>query len=96
MNKGDLIREVAGRTASSQSRTARIVNEFVSAIGRSLSDGHRVDLRRFGAFDLRRRHSRSIRNPRNGRTYHVPGKLTPIFRSSRTLVESVDEAHRRR
>jgi nucleoid DNA-binding protein len=79
MNKLELVREVAARTASSQAATARIVEEFLGAVARSLSDGRR---------------GRAIRNPRNGRVYRIPGKLAPVFRSSRLLVESVDRAVR--
>lgn len=96
MNKQDLVREVAARTAASQTATARIVEELIAAIGRSLSDGRRVHLRRFGAFDLRRRRGREIRNPRNGRVYRIPGKLAPVFRCSRSLLDSVDRASRDR
>jgi nucleoid DNA-binding protein len=94
MNKSDLIRDIAARTAAPQGVTARIVEEFLAAIARSLSDGRRVHLRRFGAFDLRRRRSRAIRNPRNGRVYRIPGKLAPVFRSSRSLTASVGEGTR--
>jgi nucleoid DNA-binding protein len=96
VNKNDLIREVAARTTVSQGTTARVVEEFLGAIRRSLSDGRRVQLRRFGAFDLRRRRSRAIRNPRNGRVYRVPGKLAPVFRWSRSLLESIGKLDRPR
>jgi len=96
MNKQDLVREVAERVSASQGQTARVVNAFLAAIGRTLSAGHRVHVRRFGSFELRRRRSRLIRNPRNGRTYHVPGKLAPVFRASRSLVARMAAEERER
>ncbi|MBM3316217.1 MAG: HU family DNA-binding protein [Candidatus Eisenbacteria bacterium] len=96
MNKQELVREVAARRSSSQAAAGRVVDEFLAAVARSLSDGRRVHLRRFGTFDLRRRRGRSIRNPRNGKVYRIPGKLAPVFRCSRTLVELVDRTLRGR
>ena len=85
MNKADLIREVAARRKAPRRMTAVIVNEMLAALGRALSDGHEVHLRRFGAFRMRSRRSRAMRNPRTGDNYRVPAKLVPVFRSSRAL-----------
>ena len=85
MNKADLIREVARRRRAPRRMTAVIVNEMIAALGRALSDGREVHLRRFGAFRMRPRRSRAMRNPRTGDSYRVPAKLVPVFRSSRAL-----------
>ncbi len=91
MNKADLIREVSARRRSPRRKTARIVNELLAALGRALSDGHEVHLRRFGAFRMRQRGSRAMHNPRTGGDYRVPAKLVPVFRSSRALRRMLAE-----
>ena len=85
MNKAELIREVSIRRRTSRRATALVVNEMLAALARALSEGHEVQLRRFGAFRMRRRRSRKMRNPRNGADYRVPAKLVPVFRSSKAL-----------
>ncbi len=95
MNKGDLIREVSKRRQVSQAATERVVAEFIAAVRRALSDGRRVELRRFGAFHLRERRARTIDNPRNGRSYRVPAKVVPVFRAARALTEIMDSRQAR-
>ena len=95
MNKADLIEVVATRTRRPQAETAKIANELLAAVGRALSEGREIQIRRFGAFRIRRRGSREMRNPRTGESYRVPAKIVPVFRASRALtalVGSVDEA----
>jgi DNA-binding protein HU-beta len=89
MNKKELVREVSGRTQMPRVATGRIVDEFLAAMRRALSDGRRIELRRFGAFDLRARRARTLHNPRNGKDYRVPAKVVPIFHASRALSQVV-------
>jgi len=89
MNKKDLIREVSARTQVPRASTGRIIDEFLVAMRRALSDGHRVELRRFGAFDFRRRRARTLRNPRNGKDYRVPAKVVPVFHAAKALSQVV-------
>lgn len=89
MNKADLVGQVSARRDASRKSTARIVDELIDAIGRALTDGRRVELRRFGAFDVRRRKARTMRNPRSGELFRVAAKIVPFFRTSRTLVSKI-------
>ncbi len=93
MNKRELVAEVAGRRQVNRSTTAAIVDEFLAAVGRALSEGYDVHLRRFGTFALRARKPRSMRNPRSGKTIRVPGKLVPVFRSSKRLEATLGDGH---
>ena len=90
MNKADLIDEVAGRAQQSQHVTAKVVNELIAAVGRALSEGREIQLRRFGAFRIRRRGSREMCNPRTGERYRVPAKIVPMFRASRAFAELIE------
>jgi len=90
VNKADLIDEVAGRAQQRHNVTARIVNELIGAVGRALSEGREIQLRRFGAFRIRRRGSREMCNPRTGERYRVPAKIVPMFRASRAFAELIE------
>jgi nucleoid DNA-binding protein len=89
MNKKDLIREVSAQTQVPRATTGRIIEGFLDVMRRALSDGRRVELRRFGAFDFRRRRARTLRNPRNGKDYRVPAKVVPVFHAAKALSQVV-------
>jgi nucleoid DNA-binding protein len=91
MNKRELVAEVSARRQVNRNTTAVIVDEFLAAVGRALSEGYDVHLRRFGTFSLRARKPRSMRNPRSGKTIRVPGKLVPIFRSSKRFEATIGD-----
>ena len=90
MNKRDLVGEISCKRKANKGSTAIIVDEFLGAVGRALSEGYEVQLRRFGTFALRARGARTMRNPRTGDEIKVPAKLVPIFRSSKKLERRVD------
>ena len=95
MNKGDLVREISGRRQVSRAVTSRVVDEILGTISRALSDGQRVALRRFGAFHVRTRRARTMRNPRTGEVFRVPAKLLPVFKTSRRLEDAVEKGRAR-
>ena len=92
MNKRDLVLQISERGQAKRSSTARVVDELLGAIGRALSEGREVQLRRFGTFALRPRKARTMRNPRSGDEIKVPAKLVPIFRSSKRMERSMNTA----
>jgi len=66
------------------------VGEILSAIGQTLSQGHRVEIRGFGTFALNYRPPRVGRNPKTGDRVNVPGKYSPHFKPGKELRERVD------
>lgn len=95
MNKGDLVREISTRRQVSRTATSRVVDEILDTISRALSDGRRVALRRFGAFDVRTRRAQTMRNPRTGEVFRVPAKLLPVFKTSKRLEAAVEKGRAR-
>lgn len=63
----------------------RIVGTIFDQITRALSNGDRVELRGFGAFSVKRRPSRTGRNPRTGETVEVEEKFIPYFKTGKDL-----------
>ncbi len=90
MTKADIIEAIATKRGASRTETALIVNEFIKAISRALSDGKHIELRKFGTFKVRERRARVARNPRSGDAVSVPAKLVPHFKVSRELRNSVN------
>src|SRR5271154_6792084 len=68
----------------------RIVSTVLDEITKALADGHRVELRGFGAFSVKVRPSRMARNPRTGEPVEVDEKRAPFFRTGKELRERLN------
>ncbi len=83
MTKKDLILLVCEDAISLPKDTSEAaVHLFFEMIGFYLKSHHRVELRGFGSFCLRKRGAHKAHNPRNGKEVFVPEKWTPFFRAS--------------
>jgi integration host factor subunit beta len=81
MTRADLITAVASRFPALMAKDAEIaVKEILDAIGCSLAQGDRVEIRGFGSFSLIYQPARTGRNPRNGEAVPVPPKYVPHFK----------------
>jgi integration host factor subunit beta len=63
----------------------RIVDVILEEIIGALERGDRVELRGFGAFSVRKRDSRTGRNPRTGAPVDVQSKHVPFFKAGKEL-----------
>ena len=70
------------------------VRTIIDQLGRSLSEGERIEIRGFGSFSLHRRAARMGRNPRTGEAVSLPVKYVPHFKPGKALRERVDQGKR--
>ena len=92
MTKSELIQRLAEVNSHLFQRDAeRIVIAIFDEIAAALSRGHRVELRGFGAFTVKRREARVGRNPRTGASVQVPEKHIPHFKTGKQLRERLAE-----
>lgn len=68
----------------------RVVGVVLDEIAEALANGHRVELRGFGAFSVRQRKARKGRNPRTGEPVEVTAKTVPFFRPGKELRARVN------
>ena len=88
MTRADLIAAIASRFRTLTAKDADIaVKEILDAIGRSLGQGDRVEIRGFGSFRLNHLLARTGRNPKTGATVPVPAKYVPHFTAGKELRE---------
>ena len=86
MTKSELIARLAERNPHLYQRDVeRIVTTIFEEITLALSEGHRVELRGFGAFSVKRRDARVGRNPRTGEAVQVTEKVVPYFKTGKQL-----------
>jgi integration host factor subunit beta len=62
-----------------------IVTTIFDHITDALARGHRVELRRFGAFTVRRRDAHIGHDPRSGEEVSVDAKTMPFFKAGKDL-----------
>ena len=91
MTKSDLIAELAAANPHlTRHDVELIVATVFGEITAALARGERVELRGFGAFTVKRRDSRTGRNPRTGEAVAVDEKVVPFFKAGKELRERVN------
>ena len=96
MTRAELIEALAHRFPSLMAKDAEIaVTVILDAIGKTLVDGGRVEIRGFGSFGLNYRPARNGRNPKSGEKVVVPAKLVPHFKAGKVMRERVDASVQR-
>jgi len=94
MTKSELIENVAEKVEHlTKKQTEIIVNEIFNSIKKALAKGDnaaRVEIRGFGSFKVKGRHSREGRNPKTGQQVKIQSKRVPVFKAGKELRERVD------
>jgi len=91
MIKSELVQKIADKNPHLYHRDVeRIVNRVFDEIISSMKDGHRVELRGFGAFSVKDRQARTGRNPRTGAAVDVTEKRVPFFKTGKELRQRLN------
>ena len=87
MTKAELVDEVSKASDLTRKHSEVIVDAVFSTIVEALQRGDKIELRGFGSFRVRRRASRTGRNPKTGQGVVVPAKKVPYFKPGKELRE---------
>ena len=91
MTKSALIGRLAEKYPQLVAKDAEFaVKTILDAMSKTLSEGHRIEIRGFGSFSLSHRPPRVGRNPKSGERVLVPEKRVPHFKPGKELRERVD------
>jgi integration host factor subunit beta len=90
MTKAELIEELSNVGDLTRKHSEVIVDAVFSSIATALQQGEKIELRGFGSFKLRRRESRTGRNPKTGAGVVVPAKKIPHFKPGKALREMLN------
>lgn len=98
MTKADLVEEVAEAIGPGVTKKdcALIVDGFLNAVKKALTNGENIEIRGFGTFKVRKRKARKARNPRTGEAVRVPERYVPVFKPSKQLRGRVSKAGKQR
>jgi len=91
MTKAELIEELSASAEITRKHSEVIVDAVFSSITTALQNGEKIELRGFGSFRLRRRESRTGRNPKTGAGVVVPAKKVPSFKPGKALREMLNQ-----
>jgi len=69
----------------------KMIDAFLDTIVEILIKDKRVEMRRFGTFELRKRPGRSARAPKSGKNYTLPDRYVPFFKPSKILKKELME-----
>ena len=91
MTKADIVEQVARAIGPGVTKRecALVVDGFLNAVTRALSQGEGIEIRGFGSFKVRRRSARMARNPRTGEPVEVPARVAPVFKPSKLMRAEV-------
>ena len=91
MTKSELVASISEKRKDlSKKDIESVVNTIFSSMKNSLARGERIEIRGFGSFTVKHRHSRIGRNPKTGSTVSIPPKRIPFFTVGKELRERVN------
>ena len=91
MIRSELIQKLADENPHLFQRDVeRILDTIFDEITNTMARGDRVELRGFGAFSVKRRDSRTGRNPRTGDSVAVAEKHVPFFKTGKLLRDRLN------
>jgi len=90
VTKAELVDAVSKVSDLTRKHSEVIVDAVFSSIIDALHKGEKIELRGFGSFRIRRRDSRTGRNPKTGAGVLVPAKKVPHFKAGKELRELIN------
>ena len=95
VTKKEIVKTISEEIGLTQLKTKEIVQKTFDAIVATLVEDHRIELRNFGVFEVKKRAARKARNPRTGDKVFVPEKFVVTFKPGKEMEEKVREMERR-
>ena len=88
--KKDLALRVSQDTSCKKNLASKMVDTVFEAMRESLIEGHRIEIRGFGVFQVKEtRPKPAARNPRTGQIIYVPARRKTHFRPGKLLKEEL-------
>jgi DNA-binding protein HU-beta len=83
--KLDIVNAVASRTGVSRTKAEKAVETVFETMKNALGRGQRIELRRFGVFNVKPRKTGIGRNPRTGEEVSIPPGKAVRFKPGKEL-----------
>jgi nucleoid DNA-binding protein len=89
MTKNEIATMIAGKMEIRQTDAKQIIQMVFDGISDTLASEGRLELRRFGVFEVRTRKAHHARNPKTGESVMVPERKVVSFKPGKDIVEKV-------
>jgi DNA-binding protein HU-beta len=89
MTKAVVAAKLAERLGLSHKQSVDAIEIFLDCVKDALKDCEKVSLVGFGTFYVKERNERNGRNPRTGRSIHIPRKRVPTFKPGKAFREAI-------
>ncbi len=89
MTKKEIVRAIAHQTGLPPQDIKKIVQETFDSIIETLVEEGRLELRKFGVFQVKARSARKARNPRSGQEVEVPQRFVVTFKPGLIMQQKV-------
>lgn len=91
MTKKEIVKTISEECGLTQLKTKEIVQKTFEAIIDTLVEDpeHRIELRNFGVFEVKKRAARKARNPRTNERVDVSEKYVVTFKPGKEMEERV-------
>ncbi len=94
LTRSQLIERLGEKFHLSSPKAEQSVKIILSCIINTLRNGNRVEIRKFGSFEVRTKDSRSARNPKTGEIVHMEKQFTAHFKAGQPLRERINLANK--
>ena len=91
MTKKEIVKRISDSTGElTQLKAKEIVQKTLDTIIEALTESpHRIELRNFGVFEVRRRKPRVARNPKTNAKVQVPAKNVVTFKPGKEMEDLI-------
>lgn len=89
VTKKEIVKEISEKTGLTQLEVKRVVQMTFDSIIETLSADGRIELRKFGVFEVKLRKARRARNPRTNQPVDVEAKNVVTFQPGKDMEEKV-------
>jgi integration host factor subunit beta len=89
VTKKEIVKKISDKVDLTQLKTKEIVDLTFQAIIETLETKGRIELRKFGVFEVRQRKARKARNPRSNEVVFVKAKNVVTFQPGKEMEEKV-------
>ena len=89
IKKKELIDLIAERSQAKRFLVKQIVQSFLDEIITQLCKGNRLEFRKFGVFETKKRAARTAQNPKTLQRVEVPARRTVKFKMGRDMKVSL-------
>ncbi len=90
ITKRDLVQRIADSTGQTKVLVRDVIQRFLDEVAEELVRGNRLEFRKFGVFEVRRRPGRMAQNPKTLAKVQVPEKRVVKFKVGNVLKKRVE------